>query len=193
MGSPKHRRELRFKQSSLHHIARVLRNRSLQRFQAVAALPTCCCPPRLSPQGRSVDPGTFSESLPIIRGFQAPLDGARRPWQYQASLIRLKQQDWRIAANLVYDRARMMRLERAILWEAWAPAFAGETGEDRGGFRVLGTGIASPCFILPRPPAQDSASVPLVGLAPRVVRAAGGGRRRARRLGSGWLMSSGRR
>ena len=33
----------------------------LQRFGTVAALPTCCCPPRLSLRGGSVGPRTFSE------------------------------------------------------------------------------------------------------------------------------------
>ena len=41
---------------------------ALQRFQTVAALPTCCFPPRLSLRGRSVDPGTFSEFLPTESG-----------------------------------------------------------------------------------------------------------------------------
>ena len=36
---------------------------ALQRLQTVAALPTCCCLPWLSPQGRSVGPGTSSEFL----------------------------------------------------------------------------------------------------------------------------------
>ena len=41
---------------------------ALQCFQAVAALPTCCFPHWLSPQGRSVDPRTFSEFFPIEPG-----------------------------------------------------------------------------------------------------------------------------
>ena len=41
---------------------------ALQRFQTVAALPTCCFPPWLSPQGRSVDPRTPSESFPSESG-----------------------------------------------------------------------------------------------------------------------------
>ena len=41
---------------------------TLQRFGAVAALPTCCCPSWLSPQGRSVGPKISSESLPTESG-----------------------------------------------------------------------------------------------------------------------------
>ena len=41
---------------------------ALQRFWAVAALPTCCCPLWLSPPGRSVGPGTPSEFLLVELG-----------------------------------------------------------------------------------------------------------------------------
>ena len=41
---------------------------ALQRFQTVTALPTCCFPPRLSLRGRSVDPETSFEFLPIESG-----------------------------------------------------------------------------------------------------------------------------
>ena len=41
---------------------------ALQRFQTVAALPTCCCPPGLSLRGGSVGPRTSSESFPIESG-----------------------------------------------------------------------------------------------------------------------------
>ena len=40
--------ELGFRKSSFHHIAAGLAEPALQRFQAVAALPTCYFPPRLS-------------------------------------------------------------------------------------------------------------------------------------------------
>ena len=41
---------------------------ALQRFQVVAALPTCCFPRQLSHRGRSVDPRILSESFPAEPG-----------------------------------------------------------------------------------------------------------------------------
>ena len=53
---------LGFKQSSLYHIARVLRHHTLQRFQVSTASQACYCPLQLSPAGKPVDPLTF---LPV--------------------------------------------------------------------------------------------------------------------------------
>ena len=67
-GWPEHRLGTRVQAIQLSPYRAGLAEPALQRFQAVAALPTCCCPLWLSPRGESVDPGTFSEFFPAEPG-----------------------------------------------------------------------------------------------------------------------------
>src|SRR6266567_2316708 len=66
-----------FKQSSLHHIARVLRIGALNTFGAPPALSACDCPLWLSPLGKPLTQGShFSEPLLSLKGVRASADTA---------------------------------------------------------------------------------------------------------------------
>jgi hypothetical protein len=60
-----HRWRLGFKQFILNHIARVLRGDGSGMFARTSALPSCSCPLRLSPLGKTVDPEAFLPASPV--------------------------------------------------------------------------------------------------------------------------------